>query len=159
MRPMGTTGATGPMGTAGLSVQIIGGGAKKMKDDKTTFIGMFTYGDKNEVQQGMLQVMSIAGAVTDFYVLTGDNTKESYTLTLFRNGVITADSFNPITCTVTDAGATNDKCNDTTHCVDYTALETISIQSVPSGTKPTNDLEMSWTAIFHLGTTCAALGF
>jgi hypothetical protein len=72
-------------------------------------------------------VMPTAGTIDNLY-LSFDGTAgagKSYTLTLYKNGIATALTANISNSTITP---------DTTHSVSFIAGDTLSIQSVPSGT-------------------------
>jgi hypothetical protein len=117
-------------GTSGDQSLITGGGPL-LNTTTTEYMPISGGFNQFPAEADAENVMPTAGTIDNFY-LSFDGTAgagKSYTLTLFKNGVATALTANISNSTITP---------DTTHSVSFVAGDTLSIQSVPSGTPSSN---------------------
>lgn len=113
---------------AGESPIYAGGNITSMATGAASYSPLCTNGSWGATEAVVSSLASPPGVIDKLYVLlTGTpGSAKSYALTLYKNGSPTA-----LTCTVSDLGTS---ANDTTHSVTVAAGDTLSIESVPSGT-------------------------
>lgn len=130
--------------TFALDTPILSGGTTLPSTSATQYTfaqgNLLTWVNTNDA--AARNVVPVAGTAKTFYanVATAPGAGKSWAFTLYKNGSATSS-----TCTIADAAT---DCSDVTHTVSLVAGDTISIESVPSGT-PTNPVDIRFAWMFE----------